>query len=254
MAQAERVLMVWSGGKDSTFALYHLLRDPRYEVVALLTTVTREYERVSMHGVRYALLQAQARAIGLPLLTVWIPPDASNTAYEEAMQGVLEAMAAQGVRTAAFGDLFLEDVRAYRERMLGQVGWRGLFPIWGLPTGQVAREILAVGFRAVVVCVDTQVLSSSFAGREFNEGFLADLPPGVDPCGENGEFHTFVYAGPILHRPVPFVRGQQVVRGRWAYCDLLPGEPESRATMESLEEAREGPAGDDRPPTGGAHH
>ncbi|MFN3973801.1 MAG: diphthine--ammonia ligase [Dehalococcoidia bacterium] len=218
----EKVVMVWSGGKDSTLALHKLLRDPLYQVVALLTTVTRGYERVSMHGVRYALLQAQTQAIGLPLHTVWIPQQASNDLYEEAMGQALHTLALQGVRTAAFGDLFLEDIRTYRERMLARAGWRGLFPLWKIPTPQIAQEFIRLGFKAVLVCVDTQVLPSTFAGREFDAGLLADLPPGVDPCGENGEFHTFVYQGPVFQHPVPFTRGQRLVRERWAYCDLLP--------------------------------
>lgn len=218
----QKVVMVWSGGKDSTLALYTLRRDPRYQVVALLTTVTQGYERVSMHGVRYALLQAQARAVGLPLHSVWIPQQASNALYEEAMGQALNTLAQQGVRTAAFGDLFLEDIRAYRERMLAQAGWQGLFPLWKRPTPHVANEFIRLGFKAILVCVDTHVLPPTFAGREFDADLLAALPSGVDPCGENGEFHTFVYQGPLFQHAVPFTIGQCVVRERWAYCDLLP--------------------------------
>ncbi|MCS7206473.1 MAG: adenine nucleotide alpha hydrolase [Dehalococcoidia bacterium] len=218
----EKVIMSWSGGKDSTLALYYLLRDPRYRVVGLLTTFTQGYERVSMSGIRFPLLQAQAQAIGLPLRPVWIPQDASNDTYEGAMRQALNTLTQEGVRIAAFGDLFLEDVRAYRERMLDQIGWHALFPLWKRPTPLVAQEVLSLGFKAIVVCVDTQVLPPSFAGREFDQNLLADLPPGVDPCGENGEFHTFVYQGPLFRHPVLFTPGQRVVRGRWAYCDLVP--------------------------------
>lgn len=218
----EKVVMVWSGGKDSTLALYTLQQDPHYQVVALLTTVTRGYQRVSMHGVRYELLQAQAAAIGLPLHTVWIPQEASNATYEAAMGEALDLFSRQGVGIAAFGDLFLEDIRAYREGMLARAGWRGLFPLWKRPTPQVAREFIALGFRAILVCVDTEALPAHFAGREFDPYLLSQLPPTVDPCGENGEFHTFVYQGPLLHQPVPFTPGHCVLRGRWAYFDLLP--------------------------------
>ncbi len=220
---ATPILLAWSGGKDSTLALDRLRQDDRYEVVALLTTITREYDRVSMHGVRRSLLEAQAAALGYPLVPVFIPANASNQAYEAAMQETLTLYRARGVQAVAFGDIFLADIRRYREERLAAVGLRGLFPLWDQDTRQLAAEFLARGFRAVICCVDSQALDGRLVGREFDAAFLADLPPGVDPCGENGEFHSFVYAGPLFRWPVALRRGAVVVREqRFVYCDLLP--------------------------------
>jgi len=221
----EPVVIAWSGGKDSALALASVLQDGRFEVVALLTTVTAGVERVSMHGVRRGLLQRQADALGVRLQEIVIPPQCSNDEYEARMGTALAAARAEwpGLRTVVFGDLFLTEIRAYRERMLAPAGLRALFPLWRRDTGQVAREFVRLGYRAVLVCVDGLALPASFAGREFAAELLDDLPAGVDPCGENGEFHTFVYAGPLFAHAVPHRVGARVVRdGRFVYCDLEP--------------------------------
>ena len=221
-ASPEPVLMCWSGGKDSALALHAALQDPRLRVEALLTTVTEGYERISMHGVRRALLCAQAEAIGLPLEEVRIPIQASNAIYEEAMRATLTRYRARGVRRVIFGDLFLQDIRAYRETRLAQLEMSGLFPLWARDTSQLAREFIASGFRAILVCIDPAQIDPAFCGRELDEPLLAALPPAADPCGENGEFHTFVYDGPIFQRPIRITRGEIVKRDGFWFCDLVP--------------------------------
>jgi uncharacterized protein (TIGR00290 family) len=226
MTTREPVILSWSGGKDSSLALAALRADPRYEVVALLTSVTSGYDRVSIHGVRRALLEAQAAAVGLPLVYVMLEPQSSNQAYEAAFREALVRVRAEhpDVRRIAFGDLYLADVRAYRERLLLETGFEGLFPLWGRDTKALASEFIAAGFRAHLVCVDTQHLPASFAGRAFDAGLLVELPPSVDPCGEGGEFHTFVSAGPVFSGAVSIDVGEVVLRDeRFAFCDLLPG-------------------------------
>jgi uncharacterized protein (TIGR00290 family) len=219
----EDVLFCWSGGKDSAMALHALQLAQSHCITALLTTVTEEYDRISMHGVRRVLLERQAESLGLPLHAVLIPPHCINATYEAQMKEALNEHFARGVRRVAFGDIFLEDLRAYRERNLAQLGMEALFPIWKRDTHELAREFLRLGFRAIAVCVDPRVLDSSFAGRELDESFFADLPPGVDPCGENGEFHTFVFDGPVFRSPIPFFTGEKVLREEFCFCDLLPG-------------------------------
>ena len=222
----EPVALSWSGGKDSSLALAALRADPRYEVVALLTSITSEYERVSMHGVRRALVEAQADAIGLPLFEITLEPRSSNEAYEAAFLGALEELRAAfpSLRQIAFGDLYLADVRAYRERLLEGTDFRPMFPIWGRDTKQLAQEFIDAGFRATLVCVDTAQLSADFAGRAYDAALLSELPARVDPCGEGGEFHTFVSDGPIFRAPISVERGETVLREeRFAYSDLLPG-------------------------------
>ena len=216
----EPVLMCWSGGKDSSLALAASLADPALRVEALLTTVTAGYERISMHGVRRALLVEQAASIGLPLEEVRIQPQASNEAYEAAMRELLLRYRDRGVRRVIFGDLFLQDIRAYRERQLAQLQMRGLYPLWLKDTRTLAHDCIIQEFKAMLVCVDPKQLDPSFCGREFDEQLLADFPPSVDPCGENGEFHTFVHDGPIFHRPIPVVRGEVVCRDGFWFCDL----------------------------------
>jgi uncharacterized protein (TIGR00290 family) len=221
---AERVLVAWSGGKDSALALRAVLADPALEVEALLTTVTREYDRISVHGVRRSLLHAQVRALGLPLAEMEIPASCDNATYEAALADALRAVRTRnvGVNRCVFGDLFLEDVRRYREERLAPLGMQPIFPLWGRDTSQLAREFIDHGFRAVIVCVDTTLLDASFSGREYDSSFLAELPPGVDPCGENGEFHTFVYDGPLFRERVDFSIGETVVRDeRFVYTDLV---------------------------------
>ena len=223
MSTAAPVVLGWSGGKDSALSLYALRADPRHEVRELVTTVTDGYDRISIHGVRRSLLHAQARALGLPVREVRIPAVCTNDEYEGAMVGALAGSRATwpGLELAAFGDLFLADVRAYRERLLERAGLRGLFPLWGRDTAALAREVVRLGFRAVVVCVDNTLLDPAFAGREYDDAFLDALPATADPCGERGEFHTFVYDGPIFADPVRGARGEVVVRdGRFVYCDL----------------------------------
>ncbi len=218
----EDVLFCWSGGKDSAMALHALREERACRVTALLTTVTEEYNRISMHGVRRVLLERQAESLGLPLHPVLIPPHCSNATYEERMKEALEEHRARGVRHVAFGDIFLEDLREYREKNLARIGMQALFPIWKRDTRELAREFVRLGFRAIAVCVDPRVLDASFAGRELDESFFADLPPGVDPCGENGEFHTFVFDGPVFAEPIACRAGEQVMRDGFCFCDLLP--------------------------------
>lgn len=220
--RAERILLSWSGGKDSALALHELLRDERVEVAGLLTTVTEGYDRVSIHGVRRGLLHRQAAALGRELHEIYIPKNASNEEYEARMVAALEAWHARGVTAVAAGDLFLEDVRAYRERLFRRAGFGARFPLWGLPTERVAARFLELGYQAVLTCVDGDVLDGSFAGAAYDEALLARLPEGVDPCGERGEFHTFVHAGPIFSSPVLYSRGEVVLRDeRFWFADLI---------------------------------
>ena len=203
-------------------ALAELLTDGTRSIAALVTTVTEGYDRVSMHGVRLAVLRVQADALGLPLHVVMIPQSASNSAYESRMEEAFERFRANGVTTIAFGDLFLHDIRRYREQWLARTGMTPIFPLWHRDTCDLARRFVDQGFRAILTCVDTRVLDRSFAGRDFDHALLADLPPAVDPCGENGEFHTFVSGGPLFRRDVSVTRGERVQRDAWCYCDLLP--------------------------------
>ncbi|MBI3292487.1 MAG: diphthine--ammonia ligase [Elusimicrobia bacterium] len=217
----ECVLICWSGGKDSSLALQAALQDPALEVGALLTTVTEGYERISMHGVRRELLLQQARATGLPLEEVRIPVGCVNAAYEEAMRAVLTRYQARGVSRVIFGDLFLREIREYREKNLARIGMSGIWPLWLKDTKQLAHDFIGVGFRAILVCVDPKQIDPSFCGREFDEALLKDLPSSADPCGENGEFHTFVYDGPIFQKPIPVRRGEILERDGFWFCDLL---------------------------------
>jgi uncharacterized protein (TIGR00290 family) len=215
--------MSWSSGKDSAFALQAARSRDDLEVVALLTTVTDVYERVSMHGVREVLLRAQARAIGLPLVQVRIPAPCPNAVYEERMAAALRDAAADGVDTVVFGDLFLRDIREYREQRLAAVGMRAEFPLWLRDTRALARDMVGSGLRAVLTCVDPRKVPPELAGRDFDARLLDELPEGVDPCGENGEFHTFVHAGAPLREPVPVRVGEVVERDGFVFADVLPG-------------------------------
>lgn len=212
----------WSGGKDSALALWVLREKHQVPPRALITTVTNEYERVSMHGVRRALLELQAAALGLPLVEVTIPSRCSNDVYEARMAQALASAELNGVQVVAFGDLFLQDIRAYREQRLATAGKRALFPLWGRDTTELARSFIAEGFEATLVCVDPGQLDASFAGRRYDARLLSELPAGVDPCGENGEFHTFVHAGPILDRRIECQVGEVVRRDGFVFCDVLP--------------------------------
>jgi uncharacterized protein (TIGR00290 family) len=216
------ILFCWSGGKDSAMALHALLQRRDLRIAALLTTVTETYDRISMHGVRRELLVQQAESIGLPLHEVRIPPQCVNPIYEARMEEALRIHYDAGVRTVAFGDIFLEDLRAYREKNLARMGMTALFPIWKRDTRELIRNFHADGLRAIAACIDPRVLDRSFAGRELDASFFRDLPPKVDPCGENGEFHTFVFDGPIFRNPIPVGVGEIVERDSFVYCDLLP--------------------------------
>jgi uncharacterized protein (TIGR00290 family) len=221
MSAAEPILFCWSGGKDSAMALHTLLQRRDIRVAALLTTVTEGYERISMHGVRRELLDRQVQSIGLPLHEVRIPPQCVNPIYEARMEEALRVHLENGVQTVAFGDIFLEDLRAYREKNLARMGMTALFPLWKRDTRELIRSFHAKRFRAIAVCVDSKVLDPSFAGRELDESFFRDLPPQVDACGENGEFHTFVFDGPLFHSPMRVRTGEIVNRDGFVFCDIL---------------------------------
>jgi uncharacterized protein (TIGR00290 family) len=219
-----KALLAWSSGKDSAWSLHVLRSRPDVEVVGLLTTVNAAHDRVAMHAVRRALLEAQAAAAGLPLFTVSIPSPCPNEVYEEAMAGALSQARERGVEAVAFGDLYLEDIRRYRESRMEGTGLELLFPLWQRPTRALALEMLAGGLRAVLTCVDPRVVPESFAGRAFDRALLEDLPAGVDRCGENGEFHTFAWDGPMFRHPVAVRGGEVVRRDGFVFADLLPEE------------------------------
>jgi uncharacterized protein (TIGR00290 family) len=241
----EKIILCWSGGKDSALALHRILQDGRYAVTTLLTTCNAHFQRVSMHGVRLELVEEQARSIGLPLEKVFVSQRSSNAEYQEKMSACLLAHKALGVTACAFGDIFLEDLRRWREENLAIVGLRGIFPLWKIDSRELMREFLALGFGSTLCCVNDAYLGQDAVGRNIDADFFASLPPGVDPCGENGEFHSFAFAGPIFSRPVKFKIGEKVYRpveitnpsdskvsyvhqsgprqtkGFW-FCDLLP--------------------------------
>lgn len=240
----KKAVFNWSGGKDSSLTLYHCLREKSYDIRYLLTSVNAKYRRVSMHGVRWELLDRQAESVGLPLILLLIPETVSMNEYDVLMKEKIAKLKAEGIDCAIFGDIFLEDLKQYREERLAQVGIEGVFPIWKRPTKELAREFVDLGFKAVTVCVNEKHLDKSFVGREMDAQFFKDLPEGVDPCGEYGEYHSFVYDGPIFKKPIFFKRGKKVFRkyeapakdsgqsgyrsstvnydtGFW-YCDLVP--------------------------------
>jgi uncharacterized protein (TIGR00290 family) len=218
----ERVLMSWSGGKDSALALTEIKNSGRYEIAALLTTVTKDYDRISMHGVRRSLLEQQAESLGLRLEEVFITKNASNEEYESSMRDVLSKYRESGINAVVIGDIFLEDVRKYREQKLSLLDMHGIFPIWAVETRELIARFIRAGFKAITTCVDTKVLGKEFVGRELDQAFLAELPDGVDPCGENGEYHSFIYDGPIFSRRIPITIGEKVLReNRYYFCDLI---------------------------------
>jgi uncharacterized protein (TIGR00290 family) len=222
---AEKALFTWSGGKDSVMALYELQKGGAYEISALLTTITADYDRVSMHGVRRSLLEQQAGCLGYPLEEVLISKDASNEEYEAKMKKTLEKYLKAGVSAVVFGDIFLEDLRKYREEILCSIGMKAVFPIWKKDTAELACTFIDLGFKAVVTCVDSKFLGKESAGRLFDEQFLSELPSNVDACGENGEFHSFVYGGPLFRESLSFKLGDVVLRDeRFYFCDLIPVE------------------------------
>lgn len=221
----KRVLLSWSSGKDSAWALYVLRQKADCEVVGLVTTVNAEFDRVAMHGTRRSVLEAQAKAAELPLWNVPLPWPCTNQDYEQRMREVCMRARNEKVDAFAFGDLFLEDIRAYRETQLRDTGLEPLFPLWLIPTAEMAREMIGGGLRAKLTCVDTQQLPAEFAGRDFDEALLRDLPPQVDRCAERGEFHTCAYAGPMFRAPIPLEAGETVLRDRFAYADFTVAAP-----------------------------
>jgi uncharacterized protein (TIGR00290 family) len=218
-----KAILSWSGGKDSALALYEIQQAGDYEITSLLTTITEDYDRSSMHGIRRVLIEQQAGSLGIPLEKVLLSPISSNEEYDAKMREMLERYRAEGVSTVVFGDIFLEDIRKYREERLASVGMKGIFPLWGRDTTELARTFTQLGFKAVITCVDTEQMDAGYAGRAFGPEMLASLPAGVDPCGENGEFHSFAYDGPIFTCAIPHTTGEVVLRDeRFAFCDLIP--------------------------------
>ncbi len=215
-----RVLLSWSSGKDSAWTLHVLRQQSDIEIIGLLTTLNSEFDRVAMHGTRRSILEAQAGVAELPLWMVPLPWPCSNEIYEQRMSEACNRALAERVDAIAFGDLFLQDIRAYREKQLAPTGLKPLFPLWDLPTGTLARDMISSGLRARLTCIDTKQLSADFAGREFDETLLRDLPAGADPCGERGEFHTCVYAGPMFTHEIPLMLGEIVHRDGFVYADF----------------------------------
>ncbi|MFM5440263.1 ATP-binding protein [Aeromonas enteropelogenes] len=220
--EKKRVLLSWSSGKDCAWALHRLRQDPAIEVVGLFTTLNQAFERVAMHGVRKQLLLQQAECVGLPIICIDLPWPCSNEDYASIMEGFIADVLAQGIRHMAFGDLFLEDVRAYRERQLAGTGIEPLFPLWGSKTPELAREMMAAGMKARISTLDPKKLDAGLGGHDFDPALLAALPEGVDPCGENGEFHTLAYDGPMFRRPLAIRVGETVERDGFIFTDLLP--------------------------------
>jgi uncharacterized protein (TIGR00290 family) len=221
----KRTLLSWSSGKDSAWSLYLLQLQNEYEIVGLLTTFNREANRVAMHGVRRDLARAQAKAAGIPLWEVDLPSPCSNADYESIMSETCKTAVQSGIEYVAFGDLFLRDIRAYREKQLEGSGLQPIFPVWDLPTRELAHQMIDSRVKAKLACVDCKCLSPQFVGREFDEQLLSDLPPEIDPCGENGEFHSFVYAGPMFRYDLPVKVGEIVSRDRFVFADLTFNEP-----------------------------
>lgn len=207
-----KVIFNWSSGKDSALCLYKMMQLQQYEVICLLTTISEQFQRISMHGVRVELLEAQAKSIGIPLVKIQIPESPTMENYENAMSNTLLNLKSKGATSSVFGDIFLEDLRKYREEKLEEIGLKALFPLWKIPTKDLIQEFIDLGFKTIITCVNEKFLDKSFAGRIIDENFLKDLPDNVDPCGENGEFHTFVFDGPIFKGPIPFKKGEIVYK------------------------------------------
>jgi len=217
------IVFSWSGGKDSALALYEILKTESYNIVSLVTTVTEEYDRISVHGVRNDLLEKQTKSLKLPLHKINNPKNCSNNIYERNLTETLSIYKNKGITEVAFGDIFLEDVKEYRDELLKKMGMKGIYPIWQKNSKELAKVFIESGFRAITTCIDSQQIHKNFAGKEYDQDFLDDLPDTADPCGENGEFHTFVYNGPIFNVKVNFIIGDIVLRdNRFFYCDLIP--------------------------------
>ena len=238
----KRTLLSWSSGKDSAWSLHLFRQNPEYEIAALLTTFNRAADRVAMHGVRRALVQAQAVAAGIPLWEVDLPWPCTNEDYESAMLQTCKKAVESGIECVAFGDLFLTDIREYREKQLRNTGLQPIFPVWGIPTRELAEQMIDSGLRAKLACIDTKQISADFAGRDFDAQLLSELPASADPCGENGEFHSFVYGGPMFNQPVAVEAGEVVTRDQFVYADLLPASakraPAGTATASSRNSAQ----------------
>ena len=220
----EEVIFNWSGGKDSAMALYEVLEQNTFSVYSLVTTVNKDYHRISMHGIRDEILQLQVENMGIPLTRILLSSKSSNEEYNQGMYEAMSHFIKRGIKKAVFGDIFLEDIRLYRENQLKKVNMTALFPLWLKSTEELSVKFIGLGFKAVVTCVDTQQLSGEFCGMEYNKDFLDKLPDKVDPCGENGEFHTLVYDGPIFKEPLNIRKGEKVLRdNQFYYCDVLPG-------------------------------
>lgn len=217
----ERVVVSWSGGKDSSFALYKILQSNQYKVEALLTTITEGFNRISVHGVRESLLENQADSLNIPLTKMYIPQESSHEIYKKRMDEQLQYFKNEGIETVIFGDIFLEDVREYREEMIKRQKMKAVFPLWGQSTNDLLNEFILLGFKTITTCIDTEKLTNKYLGRELDALFLKELPKDVDPCGENGEFHTFTFAGPLFKNKVDFSVGEIVEKGRFHFCDLL---------------------------------
>ena len=218
----DKILFSWSGGKDSALALHSILHNKEFEVAALLTTITADYDRISMHGVRRELLEKQAESIGLTLEKISISKKSGNEEYEDKMKSVLLRYKNEGINAVAFGDIFLEDLKKYREENLAKVGLRGIFPLWKQSSYVLAKRFIELGFKAIITCVDSKQLDGKVCGREYDNKLLSELPKNVDCCGENGEFHSFVYAGPIFKNEIPFNKGEIVLRdNQFYFCDLI---------------------------------
>ncbi len=228
MNDKTRVIFSWSSGKDSAYALHQLLNDPSYEVVSMITTITSGYDRISMHGIRIKLLDEQSKQIGLPLYKIPIPKNCSNEDYKKAMEKAMKHFLKLGIKTVAFGDIFLKDVKEYRIKQLAKVGMNAIFPLWGINTRKLSCDFIKSGFKSIISCVDTRKVNRSFSGRLYNNGFLNNLPNDCDPCGENGEFHSFVFDGPIFKAPIHIKTGDQTLkRKHFFFTEILPKNEES---------------------------
>lgn len=218
----KKIIYSWSGGKDSAMGLYEILKRGEYEIAVLLTVLTRDYDRVSMHGIRSELLELQAASLGMKLKKIYISVKSDNNEYDQLIGSTLERYKKDGIEAVGFGDIFLEDLKLYREKQLRRAGLTGLFPLWKRNTRELAAAFIGLGFKSVITCVDSKALDKKFSGRVFDKQFLSELPPNADPCGENGEFHSFVYDGPIFRNPIPYKTGEKALReGRFYYTDIL---------------------------------
>jgi uncharacterized protein (TIGR00290 family) len=230
----QKLVVSWSGGKDSAMSLYELRCGNRYEVVGLLTTITQDYDRISMHGVRRILLEQQAESVGIPLRKILIPKTCTNEIYERLMAEEMEQLKREGIFHVAFGDIFLQDLKDYREQNLANAGMTGVFPIWKRDSRELVESFIYLGFKSIISTCDPRVIGQAFCGRVIDKRFLSELPVSVDPAGENGEFHSFTFDGPIFKQPVSFTVGEKVLRDGFWFCDLVPLQHLSRFQHQTL--------------------